>query len=301
MFHTKKIQMDKALKLMNVGWWPDIDKRDLSMWIGNFGNNMQASEALLDSVVFYTRDQIEAIIQDLEGLLEKMLYVEYIKHQGAQYENDAVIKQEYRRNRKNMRILPAALASDPASSAMLSVRDWRDFLVNKIEISNIEKIHEDLENQVNRFIFVNDFVGTGNEINEFFEEQIVIKDENIRICDIPIKYQVEFILCLYMIHEEGEKLLATKYPHIKVLTAEKLTQIHNLTNTDCCFLNCFSKDEKENIVNFLTESMHQFTLDKFNLGIPIIYYYGCPNNTLPLFWENEGNWVPLYRQGGGRQ
>jgi hypothetical protein len=33
-----------------------------------------------------------------------------------------------------------------------------------------------------------------------------------------------------------------------------------------------------------------------NGGLPIVLHSNCPNNTLPIVWEERGGWHPLFRR-----
>ncbi|MDN3675085.1 hypothetical protein QWY99_18785 [Flavobacterium branchiarum] len=139
----------------------------------------------------------------------------------------------------------------------------------------------------NHIIFIDDFIGSGGT---FHKEYKIIKDIESWITKNSIKNT--YILSS-IIMKDGKDFILKKYPNIQI-HAEVRNKLFDPINSPLKVL--------KNILTLKTMAYRYGSkIDVF--GFPygydnsqsLISFFHCtPNNTLPIIWKKNENWVPLF-------
>ena len=166
---------------------------------------------------------------------------------------------------------------------------------NTIEIGKIlEKLKND--NKINFLIFVDDFIGTGNniinnirEINKKYPE-IFKKDIHIFMAIIT-----GFLDAKEKIEQELEKL---GFKNIKIIIHEPLNENNKcFSENSKIFTNSIQKKEAEDLCwNFGNKLVSNNPLGYGNCQVAIIFPETCPNNCLPILWAKNKDFIPLFER-----
>ena len=148
------------------------------------------------------------------------------------------------------------------------------------------------EGDVDSVVFVDDFLGTGQQFEDFFKQW---KFDTFL-------GNATLVYCPVVAHHDGLKHLANVFPGITVVSAEVLdTENHGFfSNSVWSELSGGAISGKEAISwykDFLRERGINPGVEKTfgygGLALTLGFSHSTPNNSLPLLWYESTDWVPL--------
>ncbi len=299
--------MDKYKQYIDVQWWSGIEKRDLENWIRNFGTSEKLAELILDSVIFYNAAQLKAYTRFLINNLKGQVYAETVKENGYSYIEDAVLDNKWNKYLNVTNFIPAALQSDPTSSAHKILGYWRSILGRGNHLfSSIGDIEKNYKNGIRRFVLVDDFSGSGKQMLEVLKQKIEFNGSKIELGLLPnIIEDIEIVISVYVIHEEAKRTLTNEYSKIRITYVDLISDDLNYLNEKALIYEKIDIDKRQELIRELqkfTDSVvknnEEFQkLSSYILNIPIVFEHGCPNNTLLLLFAHSDNWQQLFKRG----
>lgn len=157
--------MDKYKQYVDLQWWNGIEKRDIENWIRNFETDKDIAELILDNVIFYNRKQMKAYTRFLVNELKESVYMNMMKENNYKFVRDSILDEKWEEYIRKSRFMPAVLPNDPSSSAHNIIGYWRSALEYGSEpISSISSIEECYKKGARRFVLVDDFSGSGEQM-----------------------------------------------------------------------------------------------------------------------------------------
>lgn len=299
--------MDKYKQYIDMQWWNNITKRNLENWLKNFEDHIEVAQLILDNVIFYNKLQLKAYTRFIVNHLKEQVYMQTISNKQFSYVTDEILQNQWNKYLAVTNIVPAALKSDPASSAHTIIGYWRSILEKNSDIlSVISDIGEKYKNGIRRFVLVDDFSGSGNQMSKVLEQKIVFNQNEVRLAELPaIDKKIEIIVAVYVIHEKAKKMLEQKYPMIKIEYVDLLDDNLNYLNGNATIYEKYSYDERKKIISEIKKLSEQLLknnvelkeLSSYILNIPIVFEHGCPNNTLLLLFAHSDKWQQLFKRG----
>ncbi len=299
--------MDKFKQYIDVQWWNGIEKRDLENWIRNFGASKKIAELILNNVIFYNASQLKSYTRFLISKLQEQVYMEAVREHHYSYVDDDLLMRKWNDYLNKTNIMPAAKLTDSTSSAHKIVGNWRSVLARE---DNLFSAISNLENQykkgVRRFILVDDFSGSGNQMQEVLEQKISFDGEMIELGFLPdVVEDVEIVIAVYVIHEKAIINLKKRYPKIDLIYVDLISEEFNYLNEHAFIYEKYEDKKRQEIISEIkriTETIVMSNeelskLSSYVLNIPIVFEHGCPNNTLLLLFAHSDNWQQLFKRG----
>lgn len=299
--------MDKFKQYIDVQWWNGIEKRDLENWIRNFGASKKIAELILNNVIFYNASQLKSYTRFLISKLQEQVYMEAMREHHYSYVDDDLLMRKWNDYLNKTNIMPAAKLTDSTSSAHKIVGHWRSVLARG---DNLFSAISNLENQykkgVRRFILVDDFSGSGNQMQEVLEQKISFNGEMIELGFLPdVVEDVEIVIAVYVIHEKAIINLKKRYPKIDLIYVDLISEEFNYLNEHAFIYEKYEDKKRQEIISEIkriTETIVMSNeelskLSSYVLNIPIVFEHGCPNNTLLLLFAHSDNWQQLFKRG----
>lgn len=289
-FVTSKVEF-----LQDIHLWPPRNTIDSSAWLGNFRESEQPyALSLLNAFLYYNDALIDAL---LEGAMQNLSSIVVpratdfadARVQWSSFLHDLVIT------------YVEGEEPSPTDSGYIFARKARQVLgISEDQIKAPSEALKLMMNDPHRaVIFVDDFVGSGNQIIDTWNRQYTVKSGGIhsfsstatprnRIFYIPIiatSYGLSRLrsscdnLKTYPVHELNDdySLISPKsvlWPdHLKLHAVEFL----------------FNASERAGITSDHTMNWRGF----HNLGLSVAFEHSVPDATIPLFWWNRNGWLPL--------
>lgn len=301
--------MDKYKKYKNFidfQWWTGIEKRNVDAWLGNFQKDKKwIGRLILDNIIFYSSTQLDSYTLYIINQMRSELYQDEQHRCSSVSRDDAYYFECWDKYKKKLKIMPAAMSGDVGASAYQVVRRYRQFLGNE-SVSDKDSIGQWIKSGIEKFIFVDDFSGSGSQIKEFLESEIQVEKEKVKICNLTERFpQIEISVALYVIHDEAIRFLKKRFPNIKIRFVDFIDNKMNFLNFESVFYKHRTLEEKKEAIDYIeqqkkmimAEKIKYYEMSKYQLNIPIIFYHGCPNNSLMLLFANTRNWKQIFYLG----
>lgn len=276
------VRPDEITKLIK-NWGPyqgkTITSEEVRTWLNQLGDNrnQRLMFQILKHIRFYGDDVIRAKTREAHGIVKRDIVYE-IK-QSKKKRNDILI----------------SYLDGPAKSgahfAKLYADENKIYVNSVVEKTKIDKALE--ENQdIKAIVFMDDIMGTGGTAITHFKwinSQYGEKLRNVKLYFITV--------CGF----NKAKLALMEY--LDTLSLEVNVHVcDNLDEGDRCFTEVsrtFEDVQERLIARKICYDKGQPLEPKSPLGYGdcqalVVFEYNCPNNSLPILWKEDRNWVALF-------
>lgn len=151
----------------------------------------------------------------------------------------------------------------------------------------------------NRLVIVDDCLGTGDQLREFWNKNAYINfgEKRIHIKEYCSERSVQIDYLVLFGYEESIKCLDNEFKDLNIHCIKKLSDIQRVfTNESYIWDN---KEEREKAFAFfkgITEICGVELLGYGNLDFAFIMHKTIPDWSLPLFWRKTPDWDFLLRR-----
>lgn len=299
--------MDKYKQYIDVQWWNGIEKRDIENWIKNFGTKKKLAELILDNVIFYNASQMKAYTRFLLNDLKACVYMQAMRENEFSHIDDNVLREKWEKYMEETRFIPAALVDDPTASAYKIIGHWRGVIGRgEHPISTINDIGKRYNEGVRRFILVDDFSGSGEQMQKVLKQKVLFNGSEMEIGALSnVVDDIEMIIAVYVIHEEAKKTLKQEYPQISLIYVDLLDEDLNFMNNKASIYEKIDEKKRQEMIDeikrinekIMSDDEEMQKLSSYVLNIPIVFEHGCPNNALLLLFAHSNDWKQLFKRG----
>jgi hypothetical protein len=276
--------------LISRGLW-EIPTFRFESWINQFVGPEEEffASCLLDHLIFRTSSQFEAGLRALfRSNLQGRIF-------SSSSDEELMLKLAGRIETK-LRVVPVIAEDDPPTkSGPLVLRRLQRIMHirHKWICWPWQAATKIRNNEINTVIFVDDFLGSGQQFETFFNQwgfsQLL---ENT-------KYYYASVVA----HQSGLSHLKKAFPYLEVISAEQLDTSHDFFSDDVWSrLGQGTISATEAKTWYLTFAKEKGLIPKStgafgtgSLSLAFGFSHSTPNNSLPIFWyENETTgWQPL--------
>lgn len=280
----------RCFDLINNGIWTGIENHQLKSWVANFDNGIERyfAACVLDNFIYRSDPQTESLIfqiftRNIPDIFRTKIH---FPHDGTCYS---------RLTNKHIdplvRLVLVVKKSDrhTKSAYIIGRRLRRNSNIVDKWIIKPEEITSAYEEGVRHFIFIDDFVGSGDQFKEMYEEMDIHRFES----------DCFFIYTPLIAHEEGIENINNKHPNVCLSSAEVLPSEIGLFHKESkCFkdgINTPSAAKK-----FYYDLIDKYKLSKNNrrgygnMDLTIAFEHAAPDNSLSIIWDdNNDKWNPL--------
>lgn len=266
-----------------------ISEDKVRAWLEQFGGpkEQRSMLKLLQGLRFYGTDILRVRMAEAHGIVKRDIVWEVATGKSG-------------KELKRSDILISYLDGPAKSGAFLSrlyADEARVYAENVIE-------RKDLVNAVSKtptlkaLVFVDDFVGTGRSASEYLsgindEIGIITKERNIKCY---------FVAAVAYI--EGWKKIEKSAASLQMNVQTHVCEI--IENNARCFSECsevfpdrIEREYAKGLASlFGRQLVNRNSLGYGDLELAIVFERGCPNNSLPILWEDSAKpkWVPLFKR-----
>lgn len=289
-FKKKKTECEQ---LIRYRIWDGVDSNNLKSWLKNFSTQEEKNFAalVLECLVYRSNEHCKSMLYDV---LTRLLHNQWRLDGSPIYDmhKDPLVLLREKYSDPKIRYVTAVTKKDPDSKSGYSMVR---VLNNKFQTStrwNIrnEQIEECYNAGIRTFIYVDDIIGSGEQIISVLEESPITAYEDINV-----------YVCVCAAHEQGIHNINAKYACVKILAAEYIPQ-----NTDI-FANIYEVlgYESRNALrewyeNFMkTNGAKGYNIyGRGDLGLVYAFQDNTPNNSLPILHFHNDNLSMLLNKRG---
>lgn len=289
------VVLSRSLDLIERGIWAGMKAVRLRRWMKNFvsDEDRYLAACILDALIYRSDEQTTALVKHLfQRSLADLVRIDscplgYIDDWLNRLRGDADPK---------IRLVAAVKQTDPLhkSAHIVSRLMKRQLAIRPNWVAKPWEIAGHLARGTQVLVFVDDFLGTGQQFEELIEQ------ENLKW----LFGKTYVIYAPFVAHESGIAYLKhnSRYPSLKIAASEVLDSRHQVFDEGAqIFEDGTNSAELAKVHYFDLISRVGITLsgnDRLGfggLGLSYCFEHAVPDNNLPLLWH-QGNpdWVPLF-------
>ncbi|MDQ3190447.1 MAG: hypothetical protein M3Q58_02540 [Bacteroidota bacterium] len=307
----KKIFINKALDkvyfYIESKFWSQPDQIRLESWLNNFKSvdEQYCAAKLLDRFVYYSEEDIYRLLKF--GLYEKILKQDVLKlecmneFETTNEKINQLIKNELGRTL----FLPLSTGNVSESSLAMARYLSINLGINEKQIIGLNELKWDKLKSIKRLIIIDDFVGTGEQIIDFWNYTLVnVEGKDYSMFEIKniLSGQTSFeYLCLVTTKYGYNNFYCEEAPHNKDLTityCEMLSDKFKVFGEKSTYFDQNEMVYNKQVLNDLCLKNKISLLGFESLDYAIAFHHGIPDASLPLFHKESATWNHLYKNKG---
>jgi hypothetical protein len=282
--YTSKI-IERCEDLICHNVWEGLHTIRLNKWLANFDTDEEKyfAACLLDFLIYRSEPQTIALIEQLLHRVLPDLNVKFPMPIAPIDDWISILNRNTPNYEPGLRFVAVVKHGDPpGKSGDIIARDFkRKFNINQKLLIDATQVLECYRTGVNCFIFIDDFLGTGDQFKEVVYTQGI---QNI----LPQIYAAYTPLTA---HATGIEAIEMEFPHVHVSAVEILTNAYSVFNDDCfCFVD--GENDVASAKQFYYELLKKKGIDELGasrlgyggLELAYVFSHAAPDNCLPLFW-----------------
>lgn len=297
---TKDLVLSKCDYFIDVQLWPLHNTLNYSQWLENFRDTeMEHAVSLLNSFLYFSDALInQMFIAAFHGLCNKI----------GRTGDSSLTPQVAWRSFIDSVIVTLVTGEDPniSDSSFGFARKARQQLgIKESQLKNQESCLRFLVERGPRpVIFVDDFVGCGNQLVETWERIIKLNNStSISFKNISTMKGSSFFYCPLLCTEYGYKRLQIKCPEVMLTPAHILSSEYSALVDDSII---WPAHLRKTAVDFLYQVSKRAGIPEngdvndwrgfHKLGLAIAFAHSVPDATMPIFYWEKNGWKPLIKK-----
>ena len=279
--------ISRSRDLITHNIWQGIDEIRLSRWLKNFRTEKQRYFAarVLDSLIYRSDAQTKSM---LTHLFQRTI-PDIARQHGLPPELYTALDRLQSKTEPNFSLVPVvpSTGSTMASGSLIARIISRHLRIQRKRILGAHEIRRTTP----FVVFIDDFVGTGNQFTRFIHQQNLDRLVRNKLC------------CYVAIagHSVGIGNLKKKFPKLPISAVDLLGPRNSLFDRHSLAF----PDGTNSIAD--AKSFCHDMLDEFGIGsrkyrdgygglaLAYAFDHAIPNNCTPLlWWPPRGNWTPLF-------
>lgn len=297
---TKELVVSKCDYFVDVQLWPQKSIINPELWLSNFlPAEMVYAIHLLNSFLFYS----EQLVNPMFIAAFQMLSNE-IRCAGDSFISTLVSWNSFIDNI----IVTPVTGEDPniSDSGFVFARKARQQLgIKEAQLMSQEKALQLLVDKGPRpVIFVDDFVGSGDQFLKTWTRDVRINSTNITYKDLSSGRGFCFYYCPLVCTEYGYNRLKVACPDVTLRPVHTLSSCYSALAPDSII---WPPNLLNTATNFIFEASKRAGIPDngggvndwrgYNkLGLTIAFTHSVPDATLPIFYWNKNGWKPLIKR-----
>ncbi|MBK3467741.1 phosphoribosyltransferase-like protein [Pseudomonas sp. MF6776] len=294
---------DKWRYMVTTGLWPKRGNFDPKAWISNFlPDELPLALRLLDGFTFFTDELVKqmfrsAFLNISQHVISDKNSLQNSRAEWSNFVSSLVV------------VRVTGEVPRDADSGFAFARLARDVLMldeERIVSPEIALTYFASGNTAN-ILFVDDFVGSGNQFGDTWERKYTIGQHKISFKDVHayLGDKIKYFYCPVICTELGRSNIAIRCDGVKIVPAHFYTSRQSALSNDSAIWREDMKTEGPEFVASVsarigipdTDGGEDCWRGFHKLGLALAFGHGCPDATLPIFYTQQNNWKPLVKKG----
>lgn len=276
----------KQIRLTSeIVWKKKLDKKDIDGWLSNFKGNIfskkyedQLALWLLANFVFYNEEEVKHLC--------KILYKDFIHTLIREEDPSNSILENYNSILRKSRFYSLGQPGESSAYILYHFRQESEIPIKKF-ISRLDDLTDDVE----YIVFVDDVALSAGE-----KSQASLYIDKLKTDNEELKSK-KIVLLTFIATTEAITYLKSK--EIEIINCITLDDRHKCFNNESMVFSYFN----EHLENAKTFCEYYGRVVKpndplgYNNGQFLFgFYYNTPDNTLPIFWAEDNDWIPIRKR-----
>lgn len=289
---------------ISTGQWDNVTIPQLRRWLTEFhGKGQGYALALLDHFIYYPETQVKRLCRyALMEVLFKDDVLEVERSGGFRYGDD-VLRDELSSRLQEVCVVPVLVEGNPSESGNAIARIYTTTgLIHQAQVIRPDQITTCIvKRSCKRFLLVDDFLGSGDQLDAFWNEPALEDDESgqraslasVAASNVDVSFDyVALVATSYGL------AIANKLPsRPKIHFCEELSNEYRVLDSDSIFFaNQDERDACEAYLASLAACRGINARGYKGLDYAVAFHHGTPDTCLPIFWQESEAWTPLFQR-----
>lgn len=293
----------KCKYFADIGLWPIQNRFDPKGWLSNFSEDeLEYANQLLDNFVYYSKTLVERLFTSaFQNLSQSVINFED--------DNDEI--QASWNTFLSRALVVIVTGEDPnnSDSGYIFARMTRDIIGLQQEqlVTHEEALDAlySLSQNPPPIIFVDDFVGSGNQFKGLWKRQYLVNSigRNSSYRDAANSIDFQSFYCPIVSTKQGFDLISALSDNLKICPAHILSSRYSAISPDSSI---WRDKNIAQCIGFLKKVSDRAGIPENNgnvddwrgfhkLALTIGFEHGTPDATLPIFYWDKNDWIPLVK------
>jgi hypothetical protein len=289
---------------ISTGKWDKVSIAQLNAWLANFDDEGQKyALTLLNHFIYYSSEDVKRLCQ---YAIAKVVFKNQLLNVDQSHSfccEDEVLRQELTYRIQETRVVPVLSEGNPTESGNAIARVYTTTgLINENQVIRPDEIIPCIyQGSCKRFLFVDDFMGTSEQLVSFWNGPYIslgMSGQRGSLARISAQHtNISFEYIALVATAYGLRDIEERVPGLKLFFCEKLSDEYRIFSNDSIFFD--TPDDRqacESYLESLCRDRHIDTKGYHGLDFAIAFHHGAPDSCLPLFWEKSLSWTPLFQR-----
>ena len=295
---TEEIVIEKCNYFATVGLWPLRQVLDPDRWLSNFEDDeRELAVHLLNQFMYFSEHLVDAIFRAAFQILSRS---------STRPGESFLASHKDWRTYVDSAIITYVTGEEPnpTDSGLTFARKARQILGIRVDqiMTPDDAINLLIHHGARPVIFVDDFVGTGNQFEATWTRQTTIDSETISFERLSQQCGFNFSYCPAFATELGIQTLRRTCPQVTLCAGNVIPSTYGATAEDSVI---WPADKRTLGKEFIRRASERAGLPNTNglatndwqgfnrLGLTLALHNSVPDATLPIFYWKENGWRPL--------
>jgi len=296
---TDDFVLEKCDYFTRVQLWPLRKDLNPRLWLANFADTEQRhARYLLNAFLYLSTPLVEQIVVDSFEALSRVIVEPSTDVDAATAAWHAFVD--------NLRVvIVRGETARPTDSGYLFSRIVRDRLdISDSRIFDVPEALRELRDGLDApFVFVDDFVGSGNQFIDTWVRQWDLSDGSYSFADVPAG-QSTFYYCPTVATTEGLAATRDNCPRVHVEAGHELGPRSSVFHAESLVWPAELRPSARDVIQMAsaragipdTGGGENDWRGFHELGLTLAFSHGVPDATLPLYWWESETWHPLKKR-----
>jgi len=292
---NEQFVLGKCEYFVDVHLWPLESEMNPAAWLSNFNDDERTYAVhLLNAFMYFNAPLMQKMfLNAFQGLSTLLCNDDETFHQSklkwATFFDNVIITR-----------VTGEEPNDTDSGYLYSRMSRQILEVPEEQVLNPEEALLALLSGQNRpIVFVDDFVGSGEQFIKTWEREWQIP--KCGTMSFQKMYELnggDFYYCNLVCTSYGARRISSRCPGVEIGAAHLLPDTYNMLHPKCPF---WPDDLRPSVKDFIYNTSIRAGVEDcwrgfYNLGLALAFEGSVPDATLPIFYSTNNNWRPLIKR-----
>ena len=291
--NSRLVEKERFFRAFHV--WPVLEKFNFEGWLSNFNSDERwVAEHLLLNFMYFN-----------ERMTNSLLKASISNYFGTPFDlNNLVTERSGGILDNTAFVICEGENPNPTDSGYLIARMLRNELSCPEELFLSPSDALARNEEFSRFIFIDDFAGSGNQFVETWKRKREINGTKLAFNDLSSDANPSFVYCCCIATKKAERQILNIAPSIILSPAHMISEHYSAVNPNSPIWKNMDANSAIKIIKkasyragYANQNYGKDDWRSFNaLGLYLAFDHGIPDASLPIFHSQRNKWIPLIKR-----